>query len=59
MGFNMSSHKRGALAEVDWEKVNLENNECNAWMASQAGLAGLADLYKNCAWVHCGKQSQG
>lgn len=46
----------GALTAVDWEKVNLENQERNPWMASQAGFAGQADLYKTLyAWVYYGK----
>ncbi|MEA5456823.1 DGQHR domain-containing protein [Sinomonas sp. JGH33] len=50
----------GALAEVDWEKVNLQNDERNPWMASQAGFAGQADLYKTLyAWVYYGKKPQG
>lgn len=49
----------GALAEVDWEKVNLELDERNPWMASQAGFAGQADLYKTLyAWVYYGKKPQ-
>lgn len=49
----------GALAEVNWEKVNLENDERNPWMASQAGFAGQADLYKTLyAWVYYGKKPQ-
>lgn len=48
----------GALAEVDWEKVNFENRR-NPWMAPQAGFAGQADLYKILyAWVFSGKQPQ-
>jgi DGQHR domain-containing protein len=47
----------GALKAVDWEKVNLEKDERNPWMASQAGFAGQADLYKTLyAWVYYGKQ---
>lgn len=47
----------GALSEVDWEKVNLAENERNPWMASQAGFAGQADLYKTLyAWVYYGKK---
>ena len=47
----------GALSEVDWEKVNLSENERNPWMASQAGFAGQADLYKTLyAWVYYGKK---
>lgn len=46
-----------ALSEVDWEKVNLEKDERNPWMASQAGFAGQADLYKTLyAWVYYGKK---
>lgn len=46
----------GALSEVNWEKVNLEGGERNPWMASQAGFAGQADLYKTLyAWVYYGK----
>lgn len=48
----------GALAEVDWEKVNLERQR-NPWMAPQAGFAGQADLYKILySWVFSGKQPQ-
>ncbi|SFR84258.1 DGQHR domain-containing protein [Agromyces sp. CF514] len=47
----------GALSDVDWEKVNLEKDERNPWMASQAGFAGQADLYKTLyAWVYYGKK---
>ncbi len=47
----------GALAAVDWEKVSLDNGERNSWMASQAGFAGQADLYKTLyAWVYYGKK---
>jgi len=47
----------GALSEVDWEKVNLEKDERNPWMASQAGFAGQSDLYKTLyAWVYYGKK---
>lgn len=47
----------GSLSEVDWEKVNLEKDERNPWMASQAGFAGQADLYKTLyAWVYYGKK---
>lgn len=46
-----------SLSEVDWEKVNLEKDERNPWMASQAGFAGQADLYKTLyAWVYYGKK---
>jgi hypothetical protein len=49
----------GALSEVDWEKVNLEKDERNPWMQSQAGFAGQADLYKTLyAWVYYGKRPQ-
>lgn len=49
----------GALGVVDWEKVNLENDERNPWMASQAGFAGQADLYKTLyAWVYYEKKPQ-
>ncbi|GCD90974.1 DGQHR domain-containing protein [Nocardioides sp. LS1] len=45
-----------ALTAVDWEKVNLDNDERNPWMASQAGFAGQSDLYKTLyAWVYYGK----
>lgn len=45
-----------SLSEVDWEKVNLEIDERNPWMASQAGFAGQSDLYKTLyAWVYYGK----
>ena len=44
---------------MDWEKINLENDERNPWMASQAGFAGQADLYKTLyAWVYTGKKPQ-
>lgn len=50
----------GALSEVDWEKVNLERDERNPWMASQAGFAGQSDLYKTLyAWVYYGKKPVG
>lgn len=46
-----------ALRQVDWEKVNLDHNERNPWMASQAGFAGQSDLYKILyAWVYVGKK---
>jgi DGQHR domain-containing protein len=49
----------GALKEVDWEKVNLDKDERNTWMASQAGFAGQSDLYKTLyAWVYYGKKPQ-
>jgi len=45
------------LSDVDWEKVNLESGERNPWMASQAGFAGQADLYKTLyAWVYYDKR---
>lgn len=48
-----------SLGAVDWEKVNLENNERNPWMASQAGFAGQADLYKTLySWVYSHKKPQ-
>lgn len=57
---NFSSRMKalvGVLAEVDWEKVNLSHGERNPWMASQAGFAGQADLYKTLyAWVYTGKK---
>lgn len=48
------------LSEVDWEKVNLDKDERNPWMASQAGFAGQSDLYKTLyAWVYYGKKPVG
>lgn len=47
------------LSEVDWEKTKPEDGQRNPWMASQAGFAGQADLYKTLyAWVYYGRRPQ-